>query len=376
MSGYMLRAAACAVLLAAVGLPARGGDYVWKNGKWVPGPRVGADTPAGQLALIRRYVEQNRRKDALRTVEKFLARFPDDPACEEALLLAGDAEMKAGRYYHAYEAYERMLDKFPNGRFLERALRREMDIANAFLAGKKRIVAKIFRLPARDEGLTILRRIAEHAPGSLIAEQALLRIGDYYFQRGQYADSAEAYDHYLELFPKSPRAPEAMVRAAEATYESFKGLPYDQTPLIEARQRFKMIIDHYPAAAKKARAAEILKEITDRQAQRMLETARFYARTSRPKAARFYYRRVIEQFPGSTWAATAAAALDRQAPRSRTATRSPSASQSPAVPGEGQKSPHAKPAPAPAAGAASRPGEPPAVRLESLTGGGGKGLTK
>ena len=34
--------------------------------------------------------------------------------------------------------------------------------------GKKRIVAKIFRLPAYDEGVKILRGIVEHAPGRAV----------------------------------------------------------------------------------------------------------------------------------------------------------------------------------------------------------------
>jgi outer membrane protein assembly factor BamD (BamD/ComL family) len=84
---------------------------------------------------------------------------------------------------------------------------------------------------------------------------------------------------------------------------------YDEMPLIEAEQRYKILLDQYPAAAKKARAAEILKEINDLRAQRTYETAKFYTRVSRPEAAKFYYRQVADHYSSSRWAGEARASL-------------------------------------------------------------------
>jgi outer membrane assembly lipoprotein YfiO len=171
------------------------------------------------------------------------------------------------------------------------------------------VVAGFIYLPAEDEGITILRKVAEHAPGSEIAETALLRIGEYRFDNREFAESAEAYDNYLQLFPKSVRAPYAMVQAAKAMYASFRGVAYDEMPLIESEQRYRILLDQYPAAAKKARAAEILKEINELRAQRTYETAKFYNRVSRPEAAKYYYRQVADQYSASRWAGQARASL-------------------------------------------------------------------
>jgi len=296
-------------MLAACAAAAPRGDYVWKDGKWVPAAKPAEGTGAGELVILRGYVEQKERKKAVSAAKRFRKKYPGDPGREEATFLAGQAELDAKRYYQAYEWFEKQIDEHPNGRLLERALTREMAAAEAFLRGEKRIVGKIFRLPARDEGLEILRRIAEHAPGSIIAEKALLRIGEYHAGRGEHAEAAEAYDNYLQLFGKSRRAPEAMLKAARAMLASYKGVPYDETPLIEAEQRFKVIRSQYPATAKKARVETSLERITEIRAQRAWRTARFYARTGRPKAARFYYQQVIDRFPGSRWAAEARRAL-------------------------------------------------------------------
>lgn len=344
MRKHLHRIVICSVLLAIGVAEVPGGEYVWQDGKWVPAAKPAEGTVEGELAIIRTHIAQRDRKKALAAVERFLARYPDDAACEEAMLLAGQADLDAGQYYQAYEQFEKMLDRYPNGRFLERALTREMDVANAFLAGKKRTVAKVFRLPAKDEGLDILRRIAEHAPSSLIAESALLRIGEYHYQQGEYAESADAYDEFLQLFPRSGRVPHAMLRGAQAMLASFKGVPYDETPLIEAEQRYKVIIDQYPAAARKARAKQALRQISELRAERAFQTARFYERTKRPKSAKFYYQQVVDQYPGSPWAAQAQAALGG---RPITRTPKPQAAPAPRPEPTPPPTPTTEPAPKP-----------------------------
>jgi outer membrane assembly lipoprotein YfiO len=381
MRSHLHRIVLCGMLLGVGAAEAPAAEYVWKDGKWVPAAKPAEGTVEGELAIIRAQIARHDRKKALAAVDRFLATYRDDPACEEAMLLAGQAELDAGRYHQAYERFEEMLDRYPNGRFLERALSREMDVANAFLAGKKRIVGKVFRLPARDEGLDILRRIAEHAPGSLVAESAMLRIGEYHYERGEYAESAEAYDEFLQLFPRSGRVPHAMLQGARAMFASFKGVAYDETPLIEAEQRYKVILDQYPAAGRKAKAQQVLGQIAELRAQRAFETAKFYERTQRPQAAKFYYQQVVDQYPASAWAGEARAALGgraaRRAPRPEPR-GAPKAGEEPAPKVEPPKpkattrpAPRPKPKPAPKArpkpGPSTRPTTAPRpVDLEKL----------
>jgi len=350
----------CGILAVGVGT-ADAADYVWKDGKWVAAPTPAEGTPAGELALIRSHVDAGERKKALAAAERFVEQYPDSPLREEALLLAGQAELDAGRYYQAYERLEEMIAAFPSGQFLERALTREMEAGNAFLAGEKRIVAKIFRLPAYDEGLKILRGIVEHAPGSAIAEKAMMRIGDYYVEDGQFTEAADAYDEYLQLFPQGARNSEAMRKGAQAMRQSFKGVPYDETPLVEAEHRYKALRDQYPAVARKARADAVLREIAEIRAERTYETARFYERTDRPKSAKFYYEQVVRDYPSSAWASAARGALGGAAadvpakPAPKPAPKSPPKSPPKTKPAE---EPAEKPEPAPAPKAPKAPSPP------------------
>jgi len=301
-----------ALTCAWVLLPgAQAAEREWKGGKWVKLAEPAEGTPAGELALVRRHLEDGKHKRAVKAAEEFLKRYPDDKRREEVMFLAARAQYSREHYWQAYEWLEIMLSNYPGGEFFERGLKLEMDVAEAFLAGKKRIVAKIFRMPAVDEGLEILARVAEHAPGTVLAEKALLRIGDHHYSRGDYEEAADAYDYYVEVFPKTKRTPYAMLQAARSMRASFRGTKYDETPLIDAEERYRQFARQYPAQAKKENVTRILRGIAVIRAEKLHGEGRFYERTGKKKAAVFYYRQVVDNYPDTTWAKAARDRLRR-----------------------------------------------------------------
>ncbi len=288
-------------------------EYEFEGGQWIPTTAPAEGTPEGELAIIRGCVDHGANRSAVNRARGFLKKHPDSSARQEVMMLAGVAEMNRGMYFQSYEWFEKQLAEFPDGRYSARALDCEYAIAEAFLGGKKRVVAKVFLLSAKDEGVDILNRIPEHVPGSALAEKSLMRIGDFRYSAGNYADAAMAYDHYLQLFGKSPQAPTAMLKAANATYASYGGVQYDDTPLIEAQQRFRRFSDSYPLSASSAHVPAVLTQIQDAQAAKAFETARFYQRLHQPRAAAFYFRQVTDQYPDTDWASQAKVQLAKLA---------------------------------------------------------------
>jgi outer membrane assembly lipoprotein YfiO len=307
----LLALCTAAALLAPAGRSHAQEEYEWKDGNWVKAPVPAKGTPAGECALIRRCVEKGENITAVQEADRFLKKHPLEPAAEEVLLLAGKAELARGRYFQAYEYFEKQLARFPSGRFFERALQGEYEAAEAFLAGKRRIVWSIFRLPAYDDGIKILGEIAKHAPGSALAEKSLMRIGDFHYQRRDFLEAVAAYDRYLEVFARAERASYAMHQAARASLAAYRGPEYDDTPLVEARQRYQMFAQRFPLEAERADVPRILEQIRLAQARKTYSTAEFYERTGRKESAKYYYRLVMEQYPQTEWEPRAAASLRR-----------------------------------------------------------------
>lgn len=230
------------------------------------------------------------------------------------MMLAGQAEMDRELYYQAYGWFKRQWEEFPTGAYAERALQREYEIAEAFLAGKKRVVLGFIYIPGRADGQEILNHIAEQSPGSLLAELALLRIAEDHFANREFPESAMAYDHYMELFAKSSKYRDAMLQAALATHLSYRGSQFDPTPLIEAQQRYKNFKEQYPQTALKADVPATLTEIESQLASQEYETARFYDRTGQKQAAAFYYRLVQREYPRTMYAGLSQTALKNLGP--------------------------------------------------------------
>ena len=276
----------------SAGLAAGNEELIWRDGKWVRQAEPVEGTPAGEVAIIRRDLDGGKHRAAVKHAKRFLKRYGDDPLREVVLGLAGDAELRRGRHWPAYQWYEKQLAEFPAGSGVDRALAREMEVAKAFLAGKKRRVAKVFVVSAEGEGIEILERIADLVPGTERAEVALLTIADHHYDKSKWADASASYEGFLKLYPKSSRAAHAELRLAESLLRAYRGPAWDQTPLLEAEQRYKAFAAQRPAAARQARVAEILAEIHSFRAEKQYQIGRFYARTRKPAAAAFYYRLV------------------------------------------------------------------------------------
>ena len=326
ISKYQWFVILCAVVLASgVCSGAETTEHVWKDGKWVPAAKPAEGTPEGELALVRMYLDKERPKSALKAIRKFMARYPNDSRREEIMMLAGQAQMDRGRYVDAYERFNEQMDQYRNGAYYDRAVQRQYEIADAFLKGRKRRTMWMFKVSAIDKGIDILNGISDRVPGTVVAEKALLRVGDYHYDARQVVKAVEAYDHYVKTFPQSPRQRlgHAMLRAARARYAQYRGEAFEDTPLIDAQQRFSIYAGRYPEQANKANIPMVLSQIRNALVRRYFASARFYQRVGRKTAAIFYYRKVIAQSAESHWARRAEDALTALGAKPATRGKSP-----------------------------------------------------
>ncbi|MBN1553687.1 MAG: outer membrane protein assembly factor BamD [Phycisphaerae bacterium] len=307
--------AAAAVLLALLVADVRGQEQlVWNGTEWVSPKPAQPGTPEGDLVVLRQMVADGQNKRVVKNVEEFLVNHGESPACEEAMNLAGQALIHRGQYWEAYKWYERQISTYPNGAFFQRALDREFHIANAFVEGRKRKALKIFRVPADEDGLDMLTRIAAHAPGTPIAERSLLRVADHHFSKTQYPQAVACYEDFLKNSPLSEHRKYVMLQIARSYLLSYRGIKWDSTPLLDARKRYQLFAQAYPRDAEKENVEGILEEIRLGLAQKVYSTGRFYERTKYPRAAAYYYRKTIADYPDTHWANSARGRLDMLGP--------------------------------------------------------------
>lgn len=268
-----------------------------QGGDWQAQPSYPADSPEGQLQAIRKTLAQGRGERAQKLADSWIKRYPNHPLLVEAYLLRGDAKVQRGRYYESLFDYEYLIRNYPSSEQFHTALEREFEIARMFTGGVNRHFLGFRILPAEGEGEELFIRIQERSPGSEIGERASLGLSDYYFDAGQMDLAAEAYDLFLQNYPRSTQREWAMLRLIQASLARFRGPDFDPTGLIEAGQRLRMFQGEFPASADRIGAAALLVRINESLATKDLRSAQWYERRDRDASAAFLYRRIIEQYP-------------------------------------------------------------------------------
>lgn len=264
--------------------------------------------PSGPVDEARSLLARNQGKAALRLLKKWTKNNRSDERYYEAVYLLGEAYFETEDFYAAYEQYEQVVDN-TSGDLFQKALRREMDVARAFFAGKKRRVFKILWLRAYEDGATILGRIWERVPGTRLGEEALKLKADYRYEVGEFTVAQQEYALMAKEYPYGRYTRYAMLRSAESASQGYAGIDFEDRGLIDAQERYRQLKQAFPEFADREKVDDRLERIRLDLAARDLHTAQWYERSRHPGAAAWYYRQVISQWPDTLSAAEARARL-------------------------------------------------------------------
>lgn len=264
--------------------------------QWRDMPAEPPGAPGDELDQLRGMIARGEAKAANKRLKKWVAANISHERYLEGVMLFGESFFERQWYWEAYEQFE-IVAEGATGELFRAALRREMDVARAFLAGKKRRVLKIFRLPAYDDGVKILDKIWERVPGTRMGELALKLKADYFFKSGELQSAQDEYVHMTKEYPSGRYTRQSAMRAAEAAAAAFPGIAYDERPLLDAQQRYQAVEKAYPDYAEEEHVADRLEGIRSQRAEKDLYIASWYERTGRRGAAEFYYRQIIKDWP-------------------------------------------------------------------------------
>ncbi|MEX0887519.1 MAG: outer membrane protein assembly factor BamD [Phycisphaeraceae bacterium] len=272
-----------------------------EDGAWRPVDQAG-DEPAAasadaQLDELRRLLADEKYRQVEQRAGRWIDGYPRHPRQAEAHMIRGEARRLRSHLYRSLYDYEYVIRRHLDTELFHVAMEREYEIANRFLAGERRRLLGLPILPARGEGEELLIRIQERAPGSSLAERAGHDLADYYFSRRRWEEAAEAYDVFLDLYPRSADRAHARQRLVEANVNRWRGPAYDPAGLIEAQQRLAALTREFPALAQQMDAEAVDRELDEKLASNREHSARWYVQRGERVSAAYVYDRLARQFP-------------------------------------------------------------------------------
>lgn len=257
--------------------------------------------------LVRRGDFDRSKREALR----WLLDHPGHPLYDRGLYLMAASLRGTREYIKGFYYCDQLLDEHPESPLYQDALQLQYEIADAYLRGAKDRFVGLRILGRQDEAVEMLFRIQTRAPGSAVAENALLRTGDYYYATEQFELAADAYQSFARAYPRNPVVPEVLLREAYSNIRQFRAANFDSTALINGRELFRKFKAEYPEIAGQRNVDEQLLYIDRQLARKLVDTADFYRRTGKPASAARVCRKVIATYPNLPETADAQQLLSR-----------------------------------------------------------------
>lgn len=281
--------------------------------EWVEQPPPSAGTPEGDLHDMRRLLRDGASRKALTATHRFEKKYGEHHALfPEVLLVRAEAHVRRGDLVKAHKLLKSFLERYGGMTVTTEAIRLEFVIAESFLAGAKRKFLGLKIIHGTELALGILDDISTNYPDRPESLLAIKTKGDYFFRKGDFDLAEIEYARLAKDYSLSRYHRFALRRAADSTLASFRGIPYDDASLVEARERYTDYLNQYPDVA--GRADEnvnlILTDIAEKRAEKMLSIADWYARTDHLASAAFYLERTVRDFPDTAAAVEARARLD------------------------------------------------------------------
>jgi outer membrane protein assembly factor BamD (BamD/ComL family) len=262
------------------------------------------------VAEVKRLISEGEVEGALEALEKVKELTPEIAGADLEAFIEAEKLYSEGEWLKAVKAYDEFLENHPESKLYESALEREYSIGVAFLNGEKRVMLKILKVRAYDEGAALMRKLAERTGDRPMAKRALVTLAKKYEERGEYYDAYETWAEISILWPTGNMREQSLLGQAESLHSAYKGPRYDhQSSLESARSYYQIYREQYTESAKEHEVDERLAMIDEQLAYKSFTIGQYYSRSGNIQAANLYYQMVIENWPETAASNQAAEAM-------------------------------------------------------------------
>jgi len=277
-------------------------ELVWRPGEgWSDesGGDVSASSSRDQLDVAHKLEAQGQRDAALRAYKALLRRWPLSFFAPEAQYRCGKILEDQGDFYNAFQAFQKMVTKYPSSDYFSQALNEQYRIANLFLAGEPQRIWKIPVGPSMQRTIEMYQRIIKNAPYGDYAPQCQFNIGIADEKQRKFTDAVDAYQLVLDNYPTSSVAANAQYQIGYAWMKSSISGDYDMGAAKKAVDAFQDYLVRYPNSDKAVQAQENIRRLGQKQTQGAFDIAKFYETQHQTRAAFIYYNEVLREDPNS-----------------------------------------------------------------------------
>lgn len=265
------------------------------------------------VADIKQLVSTGQVEKARKGFAELKANFPHLAGADFDEFTRAELLFAQRKFAKAAKRYDRFMDKYADSPLYESVLQRQFMIAQGYLLGQKRSFLKVLKLSAYDEGTTMMDKIVDRTGDAPIAKKAIKTVAISSEEREAFAEAFDAWADMSARWPSGQTDRDSMLGMARNMHNAYRGPLYDAKVAEEARSYYTTFQTKYPGQAKQLNVKDTLLLVDEQLADKRLTVGKYYEKTSKKAAAKFYYEKVIANWPGSVAATEARNRLNNMA---------------------------------------------------------------
>jgi outer membrane protein assembly factor BamD len=247
---------------------------------------------------------------ALVAYRRFQKNFPGSKFAAKAQLQIADLLLIQGRWSSAFDAYQKLITRYPNTPEFEGAVARQVLIANSYLdLSRVRLLGYTVPVPGftgAERAQKMYEAILKNAPYSIYAPITQFNLGLAFERQKAIKQAREAYQTVLDKYPNSDVCDDALYQIAYIYMRlGLTSSSQDLSALVLSKETFEDFLLQYPKSEKAPQARDNLATIGRSEAGNLLEIAKYYDWSKNYKAAIIYYNDIVRKQPKSADAETA-----------------------------------------------------------------------
>ncbi len=282
--------------------------WVWtpETNKWTNPKFSVKATPAEQLQEGVNFYAAQQYAEAIREFKKLIKHYPRARQAPDAQYYIGLCLEEEGDFHAAFKSYQLVIDKYPFSERSAEIVQKQYDIGLKLIEGQQN-QSKFKSTLLGDEYnvVDVFRAVIKNAPYGDLAASAQYKIGLYLLEKKLYQEARDEFEKVINDYPDSAWVKAAKYQIAVTDFQRSTNAQYDQKVTQAAVEEFKEFVEIYPDAELSKEAKAQIQKLKDKKAENSFVVAQFYEKQKDYKAAKIYYKIVVDDFGKSRWAAKA-----------------------------------------------------------------------
>ena len=284
------------------------------TGRLIPIKRLPKETPELQVEYARSLMTQGDFNKAWEETDKFVKFYGDDPDfADDNQFIRGEIRFAQAKYMDAAREFQQVVSVYPDTDLFDQVIAKQYEIADTFydlgMAKRGQAWWRPFKTRPFGKAIKVYAMVIDNQPFTAAAAEAQYKVGLCHYALDEYVEAAFEYSRVIEDYSGSDWVDEACFGLAMCYYEGSYPAEYDQGPgrlAIAAIDDFKA---RFPGDSRIPELDAKRAEMRNVIAMQRMNTAKFYEKRRRFRAAELCYEVVAEQFADTASAGEARAWL-------------------------------------------------------------------